>query len=141
MTMELTTPLYPNATRILMLGSGELGREVVIEAMRLGIEVIACDRYENAPGMQFAHRAHVIDMLDPNAIRRVVQQERPTYIVPEIEAIATDTLLELEAEATRRGGRVERAVAKALARARATAPSEACRALVEQGRGSSARRR
>lgn len=98
MTTELTTPLYPNAIRILMLGSGELGREVVIEAMRLGIEVIACDRYENAPGMQFAHRSHVIDMLDPQAIRRVVQQERPTYIVPEIEAIATDTLLELEAE-------------------------------------------
>ncbi|GMV43852.1 MAG: phosphoribosylglycinamide formyltransferase 2 [Myxococcales bacterium] len=96
--MALGTALTPSATRILMLGSGELGREVVIEAMRLGMEVIACDRYENAPGMQLAHRSHVLDMQDPAAIRRVVTQERPHFIVPEIEAIATETLVELEAE-------------------------------------------
>lgn len=94
----LTTPLYPDSTRILMLGSGELGREVVLEAMRLGVEVVAVDRYEHAPAMQLAHRSHVIDMTDPVAVRRVVEQERPSYIVPEIEAIATDTLVELEGE-------------------------------------------
>ena len=83
---------------MLLLGSGELGREVVLEAMRLGIEVIACDRYAGAPAMQFAHRAHVFDMLDGAAVRRVVELEQPHYIVPEIEAIATSTLVELEAE-------------------------------------------
>jgi phosphoribosylglycinamide formyltransferase 2 len=81
-----------------MLGSGELGKEVVIELQRLGVEVIAVDRYENAPAMQVAHRAHVISMLDGAALRAVIEQENPDYIVPEIEAIATDTLLELEAE-------------------------------------------
>lgn len=96
--MDLTTPFFPDSVRMLMLGAGELGREVVIEAMRLGVEVIACDRYEHAPGMQFAHRSHVIDMLDPKAIRRVVEQEQPTFIVPEIEAISTQTLVELESE-------------------------------------------
>lgn len=96
--MALGTALTPSATRLLMLGSGELGREVVIEAMRLGVEVIACDRYENAPGMQLAHRSHVLDMQDPAAIRRVIEAERPHFIVPEIEAIATQTLVELEAE-------------------------------------------
>ncbi len=96
--MELGTPLCPSATRVLMLGSGELGREVTLEAMRLGVEVIACDRYANAPAMQFAHRCHVLDMQDPAAVRAVVEQEKPHYIVPEIEAIATDTLLELERE-------------------------------------------
>ncbi|MGE0328853.1 MAG: formate-dependent phosphoribosylglycinamide formyltransferase [Polyangiaceae bacterium] len=96
--VTLGTPYYPGATKILLLGSGELGREVVLEAMRLGVEVVACDRYENAPAMQFAHRSHVIDMLDPAQIRRVVMQERPSLIVPEIEAIATQTLVELEAE-------------------------------------------
>lgn len=96
--VTLGTPLYPGATKILLLGSGELGREVVLEAMRLGVEVVACDRYEHAPAMQYAHRSHVIDMLDPAQIRRVVAQERPTLIVPEIEAIATETLVELEAE-------------------------------------------
>lgn len=92
------TPLTPSATRVLFLGSGELGKEVIIEAMRLGIEVIACDRYANAPGMQVAHRSHVIDMQDGDALRDVVQRENPHYIVPEIEAIATDTLIALEAE-------------------------------------------
>ncbi len=84
--------------KILLLGSGELGKEVAIEAMRLGVEVIACDRYENAPAMQIAHRSHVFNMLDGAKIREVVEKEKPTYIVPEIEAIATDTLVELENE-------------------------------------------
>jgi phosphoribosylglycinamide formyltransferase 2 len=81
-----------------MLGSGELGKEVVIELQRLGVEVIAVDRYENAPAMQVAHRAHTVSMLDGPALRRIIETERPDYIVPEIEAIATDTLVELEAE-------------------------------------------
>ncbi len=81
-----------------MLGSGELGKEVVIELQRLGVEVIACDRYENAPAMQVAHRSHVLSMLDGAALRRVVELEKPDFIVPEIEAIATDTLVELEKE-------------------------------------------
>ncbi len=92
------TPLSSTATKVMMLGSGELGKEVVIELQRLGVEVIAVDRYENAPAMQVAHRAHVISMLDGEALRKVVELERPNFIVPEIEAIATDTLLELEAE-------------------------------------------
>ena len=92
------TPLSSSATKVLMLGSGELGKEVVIELQRLGVEVIAVDRYENAPAMQVAHRAHVLSMLDGAALRAVIEQENPDYIVPEIEAIATDTLLELEEE-------------------------------------------
>ena len=92
------TPLTEGATRLLLLGSGELGKEVALEAMRLGVEVIAVDRYANAPAMQVAHRAHVIDMLDGAALRAVIEAERPHYVVPEVEAIATDTLLELEAE-------------------------------------------
>lgn len=92
------TALTPSSTRILMLGSGELGKEVVIEAMRLGAEVIACDRYANAPAMHVAHRAHVLDMQDPEAVRAVIEAEKPDYIVPEIEAIATATLVALEAE-------------------------------------------
>ena len=92
------TALTPSATKILMLGSGELGREVVLEAMRLGVEVIACDRYANAPAMHFAHRAHVLNMQDAQAVRALIEAERPDFIVPEIEAIATDTLRELEAE-------------------------------------------
>jgi len=94
----LGTPNAPGATRVLLLGSGELGKEVSIELMRLGCEVIAVDRYANAPAMQVAHRSHVIDMLDGAAVRRVVEQERPHFIVPEIEAIATDELLKLEQE-------------------------------------------
>jgi phosphoribosylglycinamide formyltransferase 2 len=86
------------AKRVLLLGSGELGKEVVIELQRLGVEVIACDRYENAPAMQVADRCHVFSMLDGDKLRAVVEAENPALIVPEIEAIATDTLLELEAE-------------------------------------------
>lgn len=92
------TPLSPSATRVLLCGGGELGKEVVIELQRLGVEVIVVDRYDNAPAMQVAHRSHTISMLDGTALRRVIEMERPHYIVPEIEAIATDTLVELEAE-------------------------------------------
>lgn len=92
------TPLSPGATRLLLLGSGELGKEVAIEAQRLGVEVIAADRYANAPAMQVAHRARVINMLDAAALRALVTLERPHYIVPEIEAIATAELLALESE-------------------------------------------
>lgn len=96
--LKLGTPLSGGATRLLLLGSGELGKEVVIEAQRLGVECIAVDRYADAPAMQVAHRAHVIRMLDGAEIRRVVEQEKPQLIVPEIEAIHTPTLLELERE-------------------------------------------
>ncbi|MGL4317928.1 MAG: formate-dependent phosphoribosylglycinamide formyltransferase [Pseudomonas sp.] len=95
---RIGTPLSPTATRVLLCGSGELGKEVVIELQRLGCEVIAVDRYANAPAMQVAHRSHVISMLDGAALRAVIEAEKPHYIVPEIEAIATDTLVELEAE-------------------------------------------
>ena len=95
---NLGTPLSSSATKVLFCGAGELGKEVVIELQRLGVEVIAVDRYENAPAMQVAHRSHVIDMLDGAALRRVIEQERPDFVVPEIEAIATDTLLALENE-------------------------------------------
>ena len=97
----LGTPLTESATRLLLLGSGELGKEVAIEAQRLGVEVIAADRYPNAPAMQVAHRACVLDMLDRNAVRALVESERPTLIVPEIEAIATGELVALEAEGWR----------------------------------------
>ncbi|ODB99725.1 phosphoribosylglycinamide formyltransferase 2 [Candidatus Thiodiazotropha endoloripes] len=92
------TPFTSNATKILFCGSGELGKEVVIELQRYGCEVIACDRYENAPAMQVADRAYTFSMLDGEALREVIEQEKPDYIVPEIEAISTDTLVELEAE-------------------------------------------
>jgi phosphoribosylglycinamide formyltransferase 2 len=95
---QLGTPLSPSATRVLLLGSGELGKEVVIELQRLGVETIAVDRYANAPAMQVAHRSHVINMLDASALRRIIELEKPQLIVPEIEAIHTPTLLELEAE-------------------------------------------
>lgn len=98
---SIGTPLGPSATRLLLLGSGELGKEVAIEAQRLGMEVVAVDRYPNAPAMQVAHRSHVIDMLDGAAIRQVIEAEDPDLIVPEIEAIATATLLELEDEGHR----------------------------------------
>lgn len=94
----LGTALRPAATRVMLLGSGELGKEVAIECQRLGIEVIAVDRYADAPAMHVAHRSHVINMLDGNALKALVAQEKPHFIVPEIEAIATDTLLELEAQ-------------------------------------------
>ncbi|MBS0521336.1 MAG: formate-dependent phosphoribosylglycinamide formyltransferase [Proteobacteria bacterium] len=92
------TPLKPSAIRIMLLGSGELGKEVAIEAMRLGVELIACDRYANAPAMLVANRAHVFNMRDGRRLRRVVEAEQPDFIVPEIEAIATETLVELEKE-------------------------------------------
>jgi phosphoribosylglycinamide formyltransferase 2 len=92
------TPLSPTATRVLLCGGGELGKEVVIELQRLGVEVIVLDRYENAPAMQVAHRSHTLSMLDGKALRAIIEQEQPHLIVPEIEAIATDTLVELEAE-------------------------------------------
>lgn len=95
---RIGTPLSPSAIRVLLCGSGELGKEVVIELQRFGVEVIAVDRYADAPAMQVAHRSRVIDMLDGAALRAVIEQERPHYIVPEIEAIATATLVELEAE-------------------------------------------
>lgn len=97
-SIHIGTPLRPNATRVMLLGAGELGKEVVIELQRLGVETIAVDRYANAPAMQVAHRSHVIDMLDGASLRAVIEQERPTMVVPEIEAIATETLLAMEAE-------------------------------------------
>jgi phosphoribosylglycinamide formyltransferase 2 len=98
MSVTIGTPLSPRAKKVLLCGSGELGKEVAIELQRLGVEVIAVDRYENAPAMQVAHRSHVISMLDESALRQVIEQEQPDLIVPEIEAIATDTLAELESE-------------------------------------------
>ena len=95
------TPFTPSTVKLMLLGSGELGREVAIEAIRLGIEVIACDRYENAPAMQIAQRAYVFNMREGKAIRRAVQKEKPDFIVPEIEAIATDELVKLEKEGWR----------------------------------------
>ena len=95
--MQIGTPLSPSALRVMLLGAGELGKEVIIALQRLGVEVIAVDRYENAPGHQVAHRAHVISMTDGAALRRLVEQEKPHLIVPEIEAIATDTLVDIEA--------------------------------------------
>jgi len=92
------TPLSKSATRILLLGSGELGKEVAIAAQRLGIEVVAVDRYANAPAHAVAHRAHVIDMTDPQALRALIEQEKPDIIVPEIEAIATEVLVEIESQ-------------------------------------------
>ncbi|MBK6356380.1 MAG: formate-dependent phosphoribosylglycinamide formyltransferase [Betaproteobacteria bacterium] len=95
--MQIGTPLSPSATRVMLLGAGELGKEVIIALQRLGVEVIAVDRYENAPGHQVAHRAHVISMTDGVALRELVEREKPQLIVPEIEAIATDMLVEIEA--------------------------------------------
>src|SRR6187431_642088 len=94
----LGTPFTSSALKVLMLGSGELGKEVVIELQRFGCEVIAVDSYSNAPAMQVAHRSHVISMLDAEALRKVLLQEKPNLIVPEVEAIATDVLVELEAQ-------------------------------------------
>jgi phosphoribosylglycinamide formyltransferase 2 len=96
--MQLGTPLSPTAVKVMLLGSGELGKEVAIELQRLGCEVIAVDRYANAPAMQVAHRSHVIAMTDAAALRALVEAERPHLIVPEIEAIATDELAAIEAE-------------------------------------------
>ena len=98
---SIGTPLSNTSKKVMMLGCGELGKEVVIELQRLGVEVIGVDRYENAPGMQVAHRSHTINMLDGNALREVIELEKPDLIVPEIEAIATPTLLDLESEGFR----------------------------------------
>jgi phosphoribosylglycinamide formyltransferase 2 len=94
--VRLGTPLSPAATRVLLLGAGELGKEVIIALQRLGVEVIAADRYPNAPGHQVAHRAHVLNMADPAALRALIEKERPHLVVPEIEAIATQALLQVE---------------------------------------------
>lgn len=95
---SIGTPFSSTATKVLLCGSGELGKEVAIELQRLGVEVIACDRYDNAPAMQVADRSYTLSMLDGDALRKVIEREKPDYIVPEIEAIATDTLVALEAE-------------------------------------------
>ena len=95
---RLGTPLSPSATRVMLLGAGELGKEVLIALQRLGVETIAVDRYPDAPGMQVAHRAHVVSMTDAPALRALIEKERPHLVVPEIEAIATEILLEIERE-------------------------------------------
>jgi len=94
--MKIGTPLSPSGTRVMLLGAGELGKEVIIAMQRLGVEVIAVDRYRDAPGQQVAHRAHVINMADGAALRALIEKERPHFVVPEIEAIATDMLVEIE---------------------------------------------
>jgi len=99
--LEFGTPLTSSAIKVMMLGSGELGKEVVIEFQRYGVEVIAVDRYDHAPAMQVAHRSYTISMLDGKALREIIYKEKPNFIVPEVEAIATDTLVELEKEGFR----------------------------------------
>ena len=99
--MTIGTPLTSVATKALLLGSGELGKEVALELQRYGVEVIACDKYENAPAMQVAHRCHVFNMLDGAKLRQVIEQEQPSLIIPEVEAIATPTLVEMEKEGYR----------------------------------------
>ena len=94
--MKIGTPLTQVAKRVLLLGSGELGKELTIELQRYGVEVIACDRYENAPAMQVAHRCYVFNMLDGQRLREIVEKEQPALIIPEEEALATPTLVELE---------------------------------------------
>lgn len=96
--VKIGTPLTKVAKKALLCGSGELGKEVTLELQRFGVEVIACDRYENAPAMQVAHRSHVLNMLDGKALREVIELEKPDLIIPEVEAIATPTLIELEKE-------------------------------------------
>ena len=95
---RIGTPLSPSATRVMLLGCGELGKEVIIALQRLGVEVIGVDRYANAPGQQVAHRFHVINMTDATALRALVEQEKPHFIIPEIEAIATDELARIESD-------------------------------------------
>ncbi|MGC3962876.1 MAG: formate-dependent phosphoribosylglycinamide formyltransferase [Rhodocyclaceae bacterium] len=95
---RIGTPLSPSATKVMLLGAGELGKEVIVALQRLGVEVVAVDRYENAPGMQVAHRSHVINMTDPVALRALIEAERPHLVVPEIEALATSVLADVERE-------------------------------------------
>src|SRR5512147_1309430 len=99
--LTIGTPLSPSATKVMLLGSGELGKEVIITLQRLRVETIAVDRYPDAPGHQVAHRAHVINMADGAALRALIEQEKPDLVVPEIEAIATDMLVELEKQGQR----------------------------------------
>ena len=130
---QLGTPLSPHAFRVLLLGSGELGKEVAIELQRYGVEVIAADRYADAPAMQVAHRSHVLDMLDGAAIRALVALERPNLIVPEIEAIHTQTLVELEQEFAERG--TETRVIPTARAARLTMDREGIRRLAAETLG------
>ena len=95
---KIGSVLTPISCKALLLGSGELGKEVAIELMRMGVEVIACDKYAGAPAMQVAHRSHVFNMLDGAKLREIIELEKPQHIIPEVEAIATPTLLELEKE-------------------------------------------
>ncbi|MDI9240527.1 formate-dependent phosphoribosylglycinamide formyltransferase [Lysobacter sp. LF1] len=131
--VTLGTPLSPHAFRVLLLGSGELGKEVAIELQRYGVEVIAADRYADAPAMQVAHRSHVLDMLDGAAVRALIAHERPHLIVPEIEAIHTQTLVELEREFAARGSDV-RVIPTARA-ARLTMDREGIRRLAAETLG------
>ena len=96
--VEIGTVLTPVGKKALLCGSGELGKEVAIELQRYGVEVVALDKYANAPAMQVAHRSHVLSMLDGKKLREIIEEERPDYIIPEVEAIATDTLVALEKE-------------------------------------------
>ena len=127
------TPLTPRAYRVLLLGSGELGKEVTIELQRYGVEVIAADRYANAPAMQVAHRSHVLDMLDADAVRALIERERPHLVVPEIEAIHTPTLQALESEWAEAGNPV-RVIPTARA-ARLTMDREGIRRLAAETLG------
>ena len=131
--VTLGTPLSPHAFRVLLLGSGELGKEVAIELQRFGVEVVAADRYADAPAMQVAHRSHVLDMLDGAAMRALVDAERPDLIVPEIEAIHTATLVELEREFAK-VGRGTRVIPTARA-ARLTMDREGIRRLAAETLG------
>ena len=132
-SVVLGTPLSPSATRVLLLGSGELGKEVAIELQRLGVEVIAADRYADAPAMQVAHRAHVLNMLDPVALRALIESEKPHLVVPEIEAIHTPTLVEIEA-AAQAAGTAPRVIPTARA-ARLTMDREGIRRLAAETLG------
>ena len=131
------TPLTPHAKRVLLLGSGELGKEVAIELQRFGVEVIAVDRYADAPAMQVAHRCHVIDMLDGDAVRAVIALERPHLVVPEIEAIHTETLVALEREWNQAAidGRPEARVIPTARAARLTMDREGIRRLAAEELG------
>ena len=115
--MKIGTPLSNSATKVMLLGSGELGKEVIIALQRLGVEVIAVDRYENAPGHQVAHRAHTINMANGDELKALIKQEQPHLIVPEIEAIDTDMLAEIESEGRvitiTRGENLNQAIQKA----------------------------
>jgi len=129
----LGTPLSPSATRVLLLGSGELGKEVAIELQRLGVEVIAADRYADAPAMQVAHRSHVLDMLDPAALKALIDKEKPHLVVPEIEAIHTETLVALERDQGQRAAPI-RVIPTARA-ARLTMDREGIRRLAAETLG------